>query len=91
MRRHCATFEKLQHIEPSDARVWYLGALAVGLVSGDWDDQANDLAEQGLTRERAGSPPSAQIDATLASLSPITGESWLNSLRRRALGTTRTP
>ena len=86
-----ATFEKLRLVEPSDARVWYFGALAVGLVSGDWDDQATDLAEKGLARERAGTPSSAEIDATLARLAPITGESWLNSFRRRSLNGDRTP
>ena len=58
-------FDGLQRSEPSDARVWYFGALAVGLASGDWDDEARHLVEKGLERERAGTPPAAAIDAAL--------------------------
>jgi phage host-nuclease inhibitor protein Gam len=86
-----STFEKLQLIQPSDARVWYFGALAIGLETGDWNDRATDFAEKGAACERAGTPPSAQIDAQLASLAPITGQAWLESFRRRALSNERTP
>jgi hypothetical protein len=84
-------FDGLQNREPTDARVWYFGALAVGLVSGDWDDQATELALKGLERERSGTPPTDQIDATLAKLGPFKGEGWLNSLRRRFVSVNKTP
>ena len=48
-------------------------ALAVGLVSGDWDDEARELAQKGVERERAGMPPTSEIDASLATRTPIKG------------------
>jgi hypothetical protein len=84
-------FERLQRLQPGDARVWYFGALAVGLASGDWNDQARELAEKGLERERAGTPPTAQIDRALDTPTPLKGEPWLNALRQRSLSANRTP
>ncbi|HZW34690.1 MAG TPA: hypothetical protein VFF52_28450 [Isosphaeraceae bacterium] len=78
-------FQRLQLAQPKDARVWYFSAMAEGLASGDWDGAAKKLAEQGLERERAGTPPTAQIDAALATRAPIKGQEWIASLRRRIL------
>ena len=83
-------FERLQTLEPDDARVWYFGAIAVGLVSGDWEDRAKELAEKGLDRECAGTPPGPVIDAALATRVPLLGEPWLDALRRRELNRHRT-
>lgn len=71
--------------QPDDARVWYLSAMAEGLTSGDWDGEARRFAEKGLECERAGHPSTAQIDAALATRTPIKGEDWIASLRRRFL------
>ena len=79
-------FLRLQVAQPDDARVWYLSALAEGLTGGDWDGQARRLAEKGLECERAGRPSTAEIDAALATRTPIKGEDWIASLRRRVLG-----
>jgi hypothetical protein len=78
-------FQRLQLAQPKDARVWYLSAMAEGLTSGNWDGTAKKLAEKGLERERAGTPPAARIDAALATRTPIRGEDWIASLRRRVL------
>ena len=79
-------FLRLQVAQPDDARVWYLSALAEGLARGDWDGEARRLAEKGLECERAGRPSTTQIDAALATRTPIKGEDWLASLRRRVIG-----
>jgi Flp pilus assembly protein TadD len=84
-------FERLERIQPNDARVWYFGALAVGLASGDWDDQARDMVEKGLERERAGTPPTAEIDAAFGTRIPIKGQSWLDSVRKKSLNASQTP
>ena len=70
--------------------MWYFGALAAGLTSGDWNGEAKQFVEKGIERERAGTPPTAQIDAALTTRTPIEGEPWLNSLRRQALNANRT-
>jgi chaperonin cofactor prefoldin len=84
-------FMRLELAQPRDARVWYFGALAAGLTSGKWDGEAKQFVEKGIERERAGTPSTAEIDAALATRKPITGESWLNSLRRNALNPNRAP
>ena len=78
-------FLRLQVAQPDDARVWYFSALAEGLTSGDWDGEAKRLVEKGLECERAGHPSTARIDAALATRTPIKGEDWIASLRRRVL------
>jgi TolA-binding protein len=83
-------FLRLERAQPRDALVWYFGALATGLTSGDWNGEAKQFVEKGIERERAGTPPTAQIDAALATRTPIQGEPWLNSLRRQALNANRT-
>jgi hypothetical protein len=82
-------FLRLELSIPKDARVWYLAALAEGLTSGRWDGEAQRLAEKGIERERAGTPSTAQIDAALATTTPIRGQKWLASLRQRILGADR--
>ncbi len=84
-------FEQLTRKHPLDARVWYYAAIAVGLASGDWNDEARELAEKGIERERANSPPAAEIDASLNTSTQIKGKSWLNGLRRQSLTANRTP
>ena len=84
-------FEQLTRKHPLDARVWYYAAIAVGLASGDWNDEARELAEKGVERERAGSPPAAEVDAALNTSTPIKGKAWLNGLRQRSLTANRTP
>jgi hypothetical protein len=71
--------------QPDDARVWYLSAPAEGPTSGNWDGEAKRLAEKGLECERAGHPSTARIDAAPATHTPIKGEDWIASLRRRVL------
>jgi hypothetical protein len=78
-------FLRLQVARPDDARVWYFSALAEGLTSGDWNGEAKRLAEKGLECERAGHPSTATIDAALATRTPIKGEDWIASIRRRVL------
>ncbi len=78
-------FLRLQAAQANDARVWYLSALAEGLTSGDWKGEARKLAERGLECERAGHPSTAQVDAALATRTPIKGQDWIASLRSRIL------
>lgn len=80
-------FLRLQVAQPDDARVWYLSALAEGLTKDDWTGEARRLADRGLECERAGHPDTARIDAALATTTPIKGQDWVASLRRRVLGT----
>ena len=84
-------FLRLELTEPRNALVWYLGSLATGLNSGKWDGEAMQFAEKGIERERAGTPSTAQIDAILATRSPIKGVPWLNALRRKSLTPTPEP
>ena len=84
-------FLRLELADPRDARVWYLGSLATGMASGKWDGEAMRFAEKGIERERAGTPPSAEIDTLLATRSSIKGVPWLNSLRRKSLEPNRAP
>ncbi len=79
-------FLRLQVAQPDDARVWYLSALAEGLTKDDWTGEARRLADRGLECERAGHPDAARIDTALATTTPIKGQDWLASLRRRVLG-----
>jgi hypothetical protein len=76
-----ATFSSLQAVQPDDARVWYLSALAEGLTSGNWDGEAKRFAEKGLECERAGHPSTSTVDLTLATRTAVKGEAWLASLR----------
>lgn len=78
---------RLQRAQPRDARVWYLSALAYGLSSGKWDDEAERLAAQGAKCERAGHPSRRDIDDALAGLHSNSGKNWIAS--RRAKATTR--
>ena len=72
-------FQRLEATLAGDARVWYFAALAVGLASGDWNDEAKDLAERGIECERAGTPSSGVVDSTLATRGPAEGKAWLNA------------
>ena len=79
-------FQRLQVAQPGDARVWYLSALAEALTSGDWNAEAKKLAEKGLECERKGTPPTAEIDAALATRASLKWEDQIASLRNRVLG-----
>jgi len=75
-------FAKLADMQPEDARIWYLGALATGLATNNWDGEARRLADKGVERERAGTPSSSRIDSALARLTLPTGRDWLAFYRR---------
>lgn len=69
---------------PDDAPVWYLGALASGLSTKQWRGETEALVNKGVEREKAGTPPSAEIDAALSGLTKETGKDWLTFYRERA-------
>ena len=78
------SFSNLAQSKPEDARVWYYAALARGFATGDWKDETEKLVMRGVEREKAGSPPKAEIDATFSGLTRETGKDWLSFYRRRA-------
>jgi K+-transporting ATPase ATPase C chain len=71
---------------PDDARVWYFAALANGLTTKDWRGETEDLVSKGVARERAGTPPAAEIDSAFAGLTRENGRDWLGYYRRRVAG-----
>ena len=75
-------FRKVAEARPEDARAWYLEALADGLTTGSWSGRPERLVGEGLARERAGTPPTSVIDATLADLTDAQGRDWLAARRR---------
>lgn len=77
------TFGKLQKSHPDDARVWYYSALANGLNTGKWDGTSAELVKEGLLREKAGIPDTAEIDAEFAGLTKATGKEWLAYFRKQ--------
>lgn len=76
--------KRLQRAQPRDARVWYLSALAYGLSSGKWDDEAERIAAKGAKCERAGHPSRRDIDDALAGVRSTSGKSWIASQRAKA-------
>jgi hypothetical protein len=78
------TFKDLLEARPEDARVWYLAALAHGLATGEWRGETERLVEQGVAREKAGTPQKPLIDSALDGLTRETGKEWLEFYRRRA-------
>jgi len=77
-------FRTLDKVDPDDARIWYYAALSRGFATGDWKGETERLANRGVERERAGTPPKAEIDSTFADLTQETGKAWLAFFRRRA-------
>jgi hypothetical protein len=78
------SFSNLAQTKPEDARVWYYAALARGFATADWKGETERLVMRGVEREKAGSPPKPEIDATFRGLTHETGKDWLNFYRRRA-------
>ncbi len=76
-------FVKLQAVFPDDARVWYYSALANGFATNQWTGETERMVNTGLEKEKAGSPPSAKVDALFASLTSATGKDWLAAYRKR--------
>ncbi|HWE38709.1 MAG TPA: hypothetical protein VG406_19330 [Isosphaeraceae bacterium] len=77
-------FRRLQRTRPNDARVWYLSALANGMVTGVWDGETKRLVEKGVELERAGNPATAQINSALAAVSP-SARDWIAFYRKRSV------
>jgi TolA-binding protein len=77
-------FSTLDKVDQNDARIWYYAALSRGLATGDWKGDTERLANRGVDREKAGTPPKAEIDAAFADLTPEIGKDWLAFFRRRA-------
>ena len=69
---------------PDDARVWYFTALANGLATKQWTGETEELVARGVEREKAGTPPAADIDAAFSDLTRANGKDWLAYYRRRA-------
>ena len=78
------TFKDLLEARPEDARVWYLAALAHGLATGEWRGETERLVQQGVAREKAGTPQKPLIDSALDGLTRETGKEWLEFYRHRA-------
>ncbi len=77
--------QELQTSIPEDARVWYFSALAHAFATGNWEgEQTREYFQQGVERERAGTPPSLQIDAVMEGISKAKGRDWVDYYRRRA-------
>jgi K+-transporting ATPase ATPase C chain len=79
-------FRSAANAHPDDARAWYFAAIANGLATRKWDGLTEELVTKGMERERAGSPPTAVIDAAFSDLTKATGKDWLAYYRQRAAG-----
>lgn len=77
-------FSKLQASSPNDARVWYYSALSRGFATKDWQDETKKLVLKGVELEKAGTPPTAEIDKMFGDLSLSTGSAWLKYYREAA-------
>jgi hypothetical protein len=77
-------FSKLQATNPNDARVWYYSALSRGFATKDWQDETRKLVLKGVELEKAGTPPSAEIDKMFGDLTASTGSGWLKFYRDTA-------
>ncbi len=76
-------FRKLTDEFPKDARVWYYAALSNGLATNQWRGETERLVNQGVEREKAGSPKAPEIDAVMTDLAPAP-KKWLDFYRQRA-------
>jgi len=77
-------FDTLDKVDQEDARIWYYAALSRGFATGDWKGETEKLANRGVEREKAGTPPKAEIDSTFSDLTREAGKDWLDFFRRRA-------
>jgi TolA-binding protein len=82
--RASAYFEGMTKAKPADARVWYFAALSRGLATRDWKGETERLVNEGVDREKAGTPKKAEIDSAFADLTTETGKEWLDFFRSRA-------
>jgi hypothetical protein len=80
-------FRALEVKEPTDARIWYLAALATGGATEDWNGEARQLVDRGLALERADSPASTQVNLILERLRQNNGRGidWINAYRRQVV------
>jgi hypothetical protein len=78
------SFMNVARSKPEDARVWYYAALARGFSTGEWKGETEQLVERGVEREKADTPPKAEIDEAFRGLTHETGKEWLGFYRRRA-------
>jgi hypothetical protein len=78
-------FSKLTATNPDDARVWYFAALSSGFATGQWTGRPVELVLKGIEREKAGTPPSAEIDAAFGDLTKTNGKDWLAYYRKSAI------
>ncbi len=69
--------------DPKDARVWYYAALCRGASTKDWQNDTLKLVQKGVAREKAGTPPTADIDAEFAKLD-ASMKTWLDFYRKSA-------
>ena len=76
-------FRKLTVEFPKDARVWYFTALSNGLATNQWRGETERLVNQGVEREKVGTPRAPEIDAVMTDLAPGT-KKWLDFYRQRA-------
>jgi TolA-binding protein len=74
---------KLRDQYPSDARVWYLSALANGFATGTWTGETTQLVTKAVELEKAGTPGREAIDAALTGLNPSATQ-WVNFYRQQA-------
>ncbi len=79
-----ATFRRILPSHRDDARFWYYAALSYGLSTKDWGKMTQSMAEEGVSREKAGQPQKSAIDSAFAGLTKETGKDWLDFFRRRA-------
>jgi TolA-binding protein len=77
-------FSTLVKVDQDDARIWYYAALSRGFATGDWKGETERLANRGVEREKAGTPPKAEIDSAFNDLTSETGKDWLAFFRKRA-------
>ena len=78
-------FLRLQAAQPEDARVWYLSALAQGLTSRDWKGEPQRLAEKDWNANAQVSRRRHKSTRHWLLRTPIKGQDWIASLRRRVL------
>ena len=76
-------FNKLEVVQPDDARVWYVSALNYGYATNQWAGGAAERARKGVECEVAGTPKAPVIDAALRDL-PSTAKEWLATYRSKA-------
>jgi hypothetical protein len=74
---------KLRDQYPTDARVWYLSALATGFATGTWTGETTQLVTKAVELEKAGTPERAAIDAALDGLN-ASATQWVGFYRQQA-------